>query len=50
MSQYTAFFRPPGDLEGSSVDAGHHAVPEGPGFGAVVVGLHNDGLPSTAVA
>ena len=35
---------PPGDLQGSSVDAGHHAVPEGPGFGAIVVGLHHDGL------
>jgi hypothetical protein len=36
---------PPGDLQRSSVDAGHHAVPEGPGFGAIVVGLHHDGLP-----
>ena len=35
---------PPGDLQRSSVDAGHHAVPEGPGFGAIVVGLHHSGL------
>ena len=34
----------PGDLQGSSVDAGHHAVPEGPSLGAIVVGLHHDGL------
>ena len=34
----------PGDLQGRAVDAGHEAVAEGSAFGAVVEGLHHDGL------